>query len=277
MSAIRSILLHADSTTPWKERMRFAADVAAGLDADLTTLYAPNSAWADHPLAAVESPEAWAILREGDAQRHHDARKAYDAALRGVDQRRLFWADSDELSPYRAVVRHAFAADLLILGQQAPGSRIEGSVPRAFVGSVLMDSGRPALIVPYIGTPARRDVAMVAWKDTRESARALTAAIPFLQRASRVYLSIWSERDGAQGDPADVAGYLRKHGVEAHLRPCGPAPAQVGESILTAAADLSADLLVMGCYGHSRARERVFGGATRAVLDAMTIPVLMAH
>ena len=278
MNPIRSILLHADSTTPWKERLRFGADLASSFDAELTTFYAPNSAWVDHPIAMVESPEACAILREADELRRREARKAYDAAAQGIaEQHRLSWAESDAVSPHRVVTRHAFAADLVILGQQPPDSRPEGSVARDFVGSVLMDSGRPALVVPYIGAPAQRDVVMVAWKETRESARALTAAIPFLQRARQVYLAIWNEGDAAQPDHADVAGYLRKHGIEALFRPCGPAPARLGESILSAAADLSADLLVMGCYGHSRARERVFGGATRAVLDTMTMPVLMAH
>ena len=276
MSPIRSILLHADSATPWEERLRFGATVASAFDADLTTLYAPSSAWVEHPLAMVESPDAWSALREAEEQRRRQAREAHDAAGRGIEHR-LFWAESDALSPYRAVLRHAFAADLLILGQPRPDPRPEGSVSRDFVGSMLIDSGRPALVVPYIGAAPRQDVVMVAWKETRESARALTAAIPFLQRARRVYLCIWSEAGGAQPDPTDVAGYLRKHGIEALFRPCGQAPERLGEAMLSAAADLSADLLVMGCYGHSRARERVFGGATRVVLEAMTLSVLMAH
>jgi nucleotide-binding universal stress UspA family protein len=74
-----------------------------------------------------------------------------------------------------------------------------------------------------------------------------------------------------------MAGYLRNHGVEVVPKLCGRSPAPVGEAILSLAAEVSADLLVMGCYGHWRARERVFGGATRTILDTMTVPVLMAH
>jgi nucleotide-binding universal stress UspA family protein len=276
MSPIRSILLHADRATPWKARLRYAADIASTFDADLTTLYAPNPAWVEHPLAMVATPEACAIYREADERLLRQARAAYDAATRDLGSR-LHWSEAGAWSPELAVTRRAFAADLLILGQQQPESSPAGTAPRHFVESVIIDSGRPALVVPYIGTPAAIEIALVAWKETRESARALTSAIPFLQRARRVCLATWTEADDETPARADPVGYLRSHGIEATLKPCGPAPAQLGESILSLAADLSADLLVMGCYGHGRARERVLGGATRAILETMTVPVLMAH
>ena len=276
MSPIRFILLHADATTPWKERLRYGADIASTFDADLTTLYAPSSAWVEHPLAMVASPEAFAIYREADERLLRQARAAYDAATCDLGGR-LHWSESGASPPELAAIGRAFAADLLILGQQRPETGPEGAVSRHFVESVIIDSGRPALVVPYIGAPASTEVALVAWKETRESARALTSAIPFLQRARQVCVATWAEADDEAPARANVIGYLRSHGIEATLKPCGLAPARLGESMLSLAADLSADLLVMGCYGHGRARERVLGGATRDILEAMTIPVLMAH
>ena len=81
-----------------------------------------------------------------------------------------------------------------------------------------------------------------------------------------------------QGVPLDVERYLRLHGVQARLQHYGEEPnGDLGELLLSRAADLDADLLVMGCYGHSRARELVLGGVTRTVLRSMTLPVLMSH
>jgi nucleotide-binding universal stress UspA family protein len=276
MSPIRSILLHADASTPWNERLSYGARIASVLDADLTTLFAPNSAWVEHPIAMVSSPDAWAILHDADERRLREARAAYDAATRDLGGR-LHWSEAGALSAELATTHGAFAADLVILGQQPPRPGPEGTVSRHFVESVIMDGGRPALVVPYIGTPANTEIALVAWKATRESARALTAAIPLLQRARRVYLATWTETDREPTSSPDILGYLRGHGIESTLRACGPAPARLGDAMLSLAADCSADLLVMGCYGHTRARERVLGGATRTILEGMTIPVLMAH
>ena len=275
MSPIRSILLHADASTPWNERLRYGARIAAILDADLTTFFAPTSAWVEHPVAMAASPEACAILRDADERRLQAARTAYRGAVEGLGGR-LHWSQAHAWSPEPAVIRRAFAADLLILGQRHPGPNPEGTVPSNFPPSVIISSGRPALVVPYIGAPAATEVALVAWKETREAARALTASIPLLQRAQRVYLATWREPDEPAGWP-EVVEYLRGHGIEATVKPCGPAPAQLGAAILSLAADLSADLLVMGCYGHGRAREFALGGATRDVFESMTVPVLMAH
>ncbi|MGZ8256030.1 MAG: universal stress protein [Burkholderiaceae bacterium] len=275
MTPIRSILMHADATTPWVQQLGFAAAVAGMFEADLTTLYAAESVWAEHPLAMVESPEANAILRGVEERRLRRARADYDLAAAAIGGR-LHWEEAGKRSPERAVTRRALTADLMILGQRPPVSAKEGGAGRHFVESVVMDSGRPAVVVPYISATAKADVVLVAWKDTRESARALTAAIPFLLRARRVHVATWSE-PGSDAPEVDVLGYLRLHGIEATVQAHGAAPSQVGEAMLSLAADLSTDLLVMGCYGHSRARERVLGGATRSILETMTLPVLMAH
>jgi nucleotide-binding universal stress UspA family protein len=115
----------------------------------------------------------------------------------------------------------------------------------------------------------------VAWKASRESAHALSASVPLLQHAGSVGIAI---DEGTSRSERDLLlNHLRRHGIEAtqHLLPSTNATA--GEAILSLAADVGAELVVMGCYGHSRAREFVLGGASRTVLESMTVPILMAH
>ena len=142
-----------------------------------------------------------------------------------------------------------------------------------------MASGRPALFLPHAGkldSPGRR--VMVAWKPTPQSARAVTSALPLLRRAEHVTVVEWApEPGGCRGAALDLKTYLALHGVQATHERQEREPPDVGEELLSRATTLDADLLVMGCYGHSRARELVLGGATRTVLRSMTLPVLFCH
>jgi nucleotide-binding universal stress UspA family protein len=166
-----------------------------------------------------------------------------------------------------------------VLGQHDATDPLTVGIPSDFVPSVLLASGRPALVLPYvdIGTTFGQQV-LIAWKPTRESAHAVTAAIPFLRHARRIHLTIADERGAIAEQSAALEDYLRLHGVQAPIQRHAPVLAETpGDGLLSLAADVGADLLVMGCYGHSRARELVLGGASRTVLKSMTLPVLMAH
>jgi nucleotide-binding universal stress UspA family protein len=152
-------------------------------------------------------------------------------------------------------------------------------VPSDFVASVLVETGKPGLVLPYIGAaPGFGQNVLIAWKPTPESARALTAALPLIQRARSVHLACWEETDTGSADAAEPAlQYLRRHGVQAAVHLAGRPTRDLGEHLLSEAANLQSDLLVMGCYGHGRAREWALGGVTRTVLKSMTLPVLMVH
>lgn len=138
------------------------------------------------------------------------------------------------------------------------------------------------LIVPYAGrfdNVGRRIV--IAWSSTREAARAVSDAMPFLESADLVNVLTIDPREGPDGHGelpgADIAVHLARHGVKAQIERTVSAGLPVGEVLLSRIADLGADLLVMGAYGHSRVRELLLGGATRSVLRSMTLPVLMSH
>lgn len=172
------------------------------------------------------------------------------------------------------IAEYGRTSDLIVAGRGREG----GGVALDVLEAALMDSGKPLLIAPN-SPPARLDgVVAVAWKNTRESAKAVAAAIPFIRKASSVVILAIQETQEAETDssPARLARALRWHNsVQVKsLRPDGAEPVEV---MLRAATEIQATLLVMGGYGHTRLREAVFGGFTRTVMENAPIPVLMAH
>lgn len=208
-------------------------------------------------------------------------RTALEAAASGrgfVAEWREVDAGADSVA--EVALQHARAADLVIAAQTDP--RWAGSIHLDVADRLAMEAGRPVLIVPNGGSrgPIGRKV-LIAWNGRREAARAVFDALPILQQAQAVKV-IWvnpqDERERAQDLPAaDICTALARHGVKCEATEAVRPHAGVGRTLLERAKDHGCDLLVMGCYGHSRLREFVLGGASRHVLDHMTIPVLMSH
>jgi nucleotide-binding universal stress UspA family protein len=174
---------------------------------------------------------------------------------------------------------HARYADLAVVGQEEPDAL---TPQRGLPEGVVLDIGRPVLIVPYIGAQSTiGENILVAWNTSREATRAITDALPILERAKNVTVMAFNPEVGSDkhGDipSADIALWLARHGVKAEAKQAYASDIDTGNALLSSAADLGSDLLVMGAYGHSRLRELVLGGATRQILGAMTVPVLMSH
>ncbi len=172
-------------------------------------------------------------------------------------------------------------ADLIVLGQ-VDAENTDGPEQRDFPDHAILATGRPLLMIPYAGTfNTIGEHVVVAWSATRESTRAVTDALPLLQRAKKVTVIIGDAKPGAGGHGAspgaDIALYLARQGVKVEVSLEQTAGIDVGSLLLSRIADLDADLLVMGAYGHSRVRELVLGGVTRTILRQMTVPVLMSH
>ncbi len=273
MSTLKTILVHADGTPQAAVRLRLGEKLAAAHGAAASALYAVTSSLTRFPMALAAGAEIGPSLVEFDRQRRDAAHAQYAAA---VDPRRVAWREGADL-PLADLVRAAYYADLLLLGQRPPGSAAEADVPADFVSSAMLDSGRPALVLPYVLLePALPRRVLVAWKATRESARAVTAALPLLQQAEVVQVAVFDEGGGIR-DEAPIVDYLAAHGVSATLKKETALEHELGAQLLSLAADAQADLLVMGCYGHGRAREWALGGVTRTVLASMTLPVLLCH
>ena len=176
---------------------------------------------------------------------------------------------------------HARYADLAILGQLDP-DRGDAELARPRPEQITLASGCPILVVPYAGhfeNIGRR--VLVAWNASREAARAVNDALPLLAAAELVTVLTIDPREGPEGHGevpgANISLHLARRGVKAEVERTASAGLPVGEVLLSRAADLGADLIVMGAYGHSRARELLLGGATRSLLRSMTVPVLMSH
>jgi len=278
--AITQLLVHLDATVRSAARLQVACSIGKAHGAAVTALYAVTPAVLELPYVPEAGLSVATALADLDVQRRTAARASFDH-LYATGAASLSWAQVGDGPILGVFSRQALFADLLVLGQHDPTSAAAG-VPDDFPESVMAMSGKPALVLPYAQSAERTaigDTVAIAWKPTRESARAVAAAVPLLQRARRVHVLAWpTEEDDVQGDRLDLDGYLKLRGIEPTWhREGGGEPGSLGEVLLSRACDLGADLLVMGCYGHSRTREWVLGGTSRTVLRSMTLPVLMAH
>lgn len=274
---LKQLLVHADASPQFAQRLEFAGRLAAQHGAGITALYASPSASEALPVASG--------MGAGLAVRRESAQDTELARARSVFEQLkpaglpANWAEIHEFPLTPAFAQQALYADLLVLGQHGPGEGWSTLMPADFPETVIALSGRPALVLPY--TSARPNLpgnVLIAWKPGRGAARAVAAALPILRKAGSVQVLSWgAEAAAAMGGGLDIVSYLGVHGVQARWQREAVEPQNLGELLLSRAFDLQADLLVMGCYGRARAYEWVLGGASRTVLKSMTLPVLMAH
>ncbi|WP_041946819.1 universal stress protein [Variovorax paradoxus] len=278
MNTLDSILVHLDGTTRAETRLRFAHRLAQAHESALTALFAV----APPVLPALALPGGLpAMPMRGPVDPDHRARALamFERALQGSAVR-SDWQELRGEPVTDTFVRRALTADLMVLGQRDPFDATGFDVPGDFVEAALLGSGKPALIVPFAGEPsAELETVLVAWRFTREAANALATAAPVLRKAKQVHL-VCATEEGA-GDPAPAMAAVRNclltHGVGRVQEHRSLEARYPGQALLSLAGDVGADLIVMGCYGHSRARELVLGGVTRTVLESATLPVWMAH
>jgi nucleotide-binding universal stress UspA family protein len=167
--------------------------------------------------------------------------------------------------------------DLAIVGQ---ANRDKEEPTEVIDEGVLFESGRPIIVVPFIQKAGLKlDHVMVCWDGSRAATRAIADAMPFLQKAKQVEIVLVTSKgfkaDEAPG--ADLAKHLARHNLKVVLKRITSPDIDIASTILSYAADANADMIVMGGYGHSRLREFVLGGATRGILESMTVPTLMSH
>jgi nucleotide-binding universal stress UspA family protein len=194
-----------------------------------------------------------------------------------VAERQLLEAYNDNLAS--VVLERGRGADLIIAGQTDPDWDL--APLRNFPERLALESGRPVLVIPYVERYPRIGCnVVVAWKAGRESARAVFDALPILKEAENVHILEVKERPNrgtSLAPDSSIAPSLARHGIKPTIRTSIASDISVGDQILARLADLDADLLVMGAYGHSRMRELVFGGATRLIARYMTVPTLFSH
>jgi nucleotide-binding universal stress UspA family protein len=278
----RSLLVFLDQDRRLGARIAFALRVARALQCHLvgaapTGLFALPAAIAPEAAASLaEFAElAWNALR----QQAQEVVDRFDAACR-KDGIHSYETVIDEADAATSLVRFAHCSDIVLLSQADPDDPMYQRTQH-IVEQVVLRSARPTLLLPYTGnfdTVASR--VLVAWDDSREAARAIWDALPLLCAAERVQVVSWQAGDV---DPSVLASrldalkrWLMWHGVTAESK-IATREIGIAEAMLSHAADFAADLIVMGAYGHARWTEHILGGATRGMLSAMTVPVLMSH
>jgi nucleotide-binding universal stress UspA family protein len=167
--------------------------------------------------------------------------------------------------------------DLAIVGQP---DRDRWAPAEVVDEGVLFESGRPVIFVPYVQKAALKlDRVMVCWDGSRAATRAIADSLPFLHKAKQVEVVIVANKAARVGElpGVDLGQHLARHGLKVDVKRITSPDIDVPSTLLSYAADSSADMIVMGGYGHSRLREFILGGATRGILESMTIPALMSH
>jgi len=275
----KTIVVHEDAGARCAVRRALAFNLAQAHGAHVVGLFVLESV----RLPSYAVAEAGPTFMETARRLREQRRAACEAQFRDAAARagaKAEWRESGR-DPLGALVLSGRYADLVVIGQPTPAAERDDDLPPGFAGQVVLGLGRPVLLVPYAGTfPEIGRRVLVAWNASREAARAVCDALPLLRNADIVQvLAVDPARAGDHGEVpgADIALYLARHGVKASAAQASGRGTGIGEQILSRAADLSADLIVMGGYGHSRVRELVLGGVTRTLLESMTVPVLMSH
>ncbi|GMQ96274.1 MAG: universal stress protein [Gammaproteobacteria bacterium] len=274
----QDIVVHIDDGEAMPGRLAVALELAERFGAHLTGVYVDAGLALPTLIDVPVSPNIIEELEDEHRQRCDRAEQQFKSSVDRSEASSEWRLARGE--PAGTLSRHARYADLVILGQE--GAEDQKMVIGGLPDSVILTCGRPALVVPYIG--ARRPPgkhAIVAWNGSREAARAVNDALPLLVAADRVEVMCVNPR-GADPDDTDLSGadlcrHLGRHGVEAEAQELVAGDLEVGDLLLSRAADYDADFIVMGAYGRSRWREVVLGGVTRQLLNQMTVPVFMSH
>lgn len=275
----KTIAVYLDDGKHCKARIDVAADLARRFDAHLVGVYSTEPIPPAHALQDPWLAEKLAARSSAASERVALVRALFDARAGEIDSARR---ELRELDMSAVEAMKTTYADLIVVGQTDPD---EGplNAPSNFAELVALGVGRPVLFVPYFTNayPRLGKKVLVAWNASREATRAVSDALPLLQRAERVTVIVVNAKrdrnDHVDIPAADISLFLARHGVKVEATQSYSDELSVGDELLVRVADGEFDLLVMGAYGHSRLREIVLGGVTQTLLQHMTVPVLMSH
>lgn len=276
----KTILVHVDQSVHTPARIKIAAEIAIAENAHLIGTAMVGMSRVMYQECAVDY--AWTIV----GAEIESLRKSMTQALAEFDaiaqkmgvlsyENRLL---NDE--PEGGLALQGRYCDLVVIGQtdvEETCSRVISGMPEY----VMLNCAHPVLIVPYAGVFEHvGNNVLIAWDGSMEATRAVTNAIPLLKRAKSVTVASFnpavpSDAHGEQPG-ADISLYLARHNIKVEVLQQAT-ELDIGNTLLSLAADLRSDLIVMGGYGHTRFREVLLGGVTRTILKTMTIPVLMSH
>lgn len=275
--ALKDILTIVDLSGP-QPAAKYALEIGRQNDAHVTGLsiafepVIPAFAGAPMPADYLEAAHKQAMAAAKDAQQQFEEL----ARLAGTKSESRI----EEIltgGPLGGVLQHCRTTDLVVLSQANPDT--PEPMRELLIETVLFESGVPVLLVPYIGvTDYTPNNVLIAWDGSSTATRAIHAALPLLHKSDKITVLVVEKKAGGDGQPgADIATYLARHGLDVTIDTITNPQTGIADTLLNYVSDHGNDLVVMGGYGHSRMREFLFGGATREILAAMTVPVLMGH
>jgi nucleotide-binding universal stress UspA family protein len=257
-------------------------DLASRLDAHLSVMEMVNlpmlSAGPWGVMPEVGLIDLYKTLREQGERNVIDLRARLDKEAISSEVRLV---ESLYLEPHHVAAHCAHYSDLSVVAG-APGETSEADTTRAYLGGLLIESGRPVLVVPQGCRVAMLPTRIVAaWKPTREATRAFHDALPFLVKAEAVDIVVVNPVGGDRGHGeqpgADIATHLTRHGVKVNVVVLSADQDDTSVAILRHAREMGAQLIVAGGFGHTRFREWALGGVTRELAMDSTVPVLFSH
>ena len=260
-----ALMVHFDAAPSAHRRVRLAVDLANRFQAALIGI-----AGRSYVLAIDEGPDG----EQKQIDTLADIGREFHAAAKHV--RHTEWRGNAELVS-NLVSNEARAADLVVIGRDTGSDELHLALDP---GIAVLRAGRPVLVVPEeVDLLSARRI-MLAWKDSRESRRAVSDALPFLKEATEVLIAQVCEsgtETESLGSVEDVAVYLRRHGVSVGVKAFLRSKRSVADELLRFAKDGNADLIVAGAYGHSRLGEWMFGGVTHELLVKSRLCCLFSH
>lgn len=275
---IKDIVVNLSLGAETDPACRYAISLAQACNAHITGVaFAYEPPW---PPAVMEGVPI-DVYRTAKDDQQTRAKEAADRFEKAAKQSQLS-AQPLVIETSLLAATDAFAAlgrtsDLVVVGQPESDGN---AAAQDMLETALFASGRPTLIVPYIQKSGFAvDEVLCCWDGSRTAARAIGDSLPLLKKAKRVkVLTVMTGKfDEKDVSGADLVTHLTRHDINAELARIPAADIDVADAILSHAADTDASMIVMGGFGHSRLREFVLGGATRGILDSMTVPTLMSH
>ena len=278
--AYKTILVYLNSEEQAERIMSVAAQVARRSNAHLIGLYVVPAVRVYPAVQAYITTEIIEAQKQHCREQADRIRKIFDSAVSAEDfvaEWRVIEAHVPDRTP--TVLQHGRMVDLIVLGQY---DQSEERDERDLPDRVVMESGRPVLVVPAAGKFDNvGSYVMLAWDGGREATRAAFDAMPFMETADEVRVHAVNpptkEGNNTFLPGTELSNSLARHGVKVETGQSTSRAGSIGEELLSRISDHGSNLLVMGCYGHSKLRELALGGVTRHITQNMTVPVLFSH
>lgn len=270
------ILAPTRESRGWQCNVEYATRLAALFDGSVTGLYhiPPPFVMPDIAVPSLAAEIVEICRAEADSAQRAERPFAEWARTLGAHAGRWQVAEGGELAVLQAAAKWH---DAIVF--ERGYEHDTGASAFAALGAAVLHSGLPCIVLPTAQRRPRLGSIAIGWKGSAEATRALHAALPLLRRADSIALIHGEEGEGADAEVslAQAEDHLATHGLKARRLRIAPRPHEAGEALLDTARAIGADLLVMGAYGRTRFGEWLFGGATRHVLRAASLPVFLRH